>query len=146
MVHRGRESDFAKYFILVGTVWLRIQKLQCSSLVPPTRDNVFPLLWHFRETGNLCDKENVTCMGDYRRGFGLDIGFLDHLYTRLISTSNYSATVLTFNRLHGIVSQKMVVFNTEVCLDLVLCECVNFILGFGPLVGCVVHILKFEAP
>jgi hypothetical protein len=24
-------------------------------------------------------------------GFGLDIGFIDHLYTRLVSTSNYSA-------------------------------------------------------
>jgi hypothetical protein len=28
---------------------------------------------------------------DYRMGFGLDVGFIDHLYTRLKTTSNYSA-------------------------------------------------------
>jgi hypothetical protein len=28
---------------------------------------------------------------DHRRGFGLDNGFIDHLYTRLGTTSNYSA-------------------------------------------------------
>jgi hypothetical protein len=26
-------------------------------------------------------------------GYGLDIGFIDHLYTPLVSTSNYSVTV-----------------------------------------------------
>jgi hypothetical protein len=29
---------------------------------------------------------------DYRRGFGLDIEFIDHLYTRLGTTSSYSTT------------------------------------------------------
>jgi hypothetical protein len=28
---------------------------------------------------------------DYRWGFGLDIGVIDHLYTQLVTTSNYSA-------------------------------------------------------
>jgi hypothetical protein len=30
-------------------------------------------------------------MGDYRRGFGLDIVFIDHFTPRLGTTSNYSA-------------------------------------------------------
>jgi hypothetical protein len=30
-------------------------------------------------------------MCDYRGGFGVDIAFIDHLYTRLGTTSNYSA-------------------------------------------------------
>jgi hypothetical protein len=30
-------------------------------------------------------------MGDQRRRFGLGIGFIDHLYTQLGTTSNYSA-------------------------------------------------------
>jgi hypothetical protein len=34
---------------------------------------------------------SVTCMGDYRRGFGLDIVFIDHLYTQPRTTINYSA-------------------------------------------------------
>jgi hypothetical protein len=33
----------------------------------------------------------VKCKSDYRRGFGLGIGFLDHLNTRLMATLNYSA-------------------------------------------------------
>jgi hypothetical protein len=35
--------------------------------------------------------------GDYRRGFGLNIGFIDHLYTRLGTTSSYSATTDLYN-------------------------------------------------
>jgi hypothetical protein len=31
-------------------------------------------------------------MGDYRWGFGLHIGFIDHFKTRLGTASNYSAT------------------------------------------------------
>jgi hypothetical protein len=31
-------------------------------------------------------------MRDYRRGFKLNIGFNDHLYTQIGTTSNYSAT------------------------------------------------------
>jgi hypothetical protein len=33
----------------------------------------------------------------YRRGFGLENGFIDQLYTRLVSTSNYSATANLHN-------------------------------------------------
>jgi hypothetical protein len=33
----------------------------------------------------------VTCMCDYRRGFGLDIGFIDHFNTQLVITLNYTA-------------------------------------------------------
>jgi hypothetical protein len=33
----------------------------------------------------------VTCMSDCRRGFGLGIGFTDHLYTRFGTTNSYSA-------------------------------------------------------
>jgi hypothetical protein len=29
-------------------------------------------------------------MGDPRRGFGLEIGFIDHINTRLVTTFNYS--------------------------------------------------------
>jgi hypothetical protein len=31
------------------------------------------------------------CMSDYRWGFGLEIGFIDHFNTRLMTTLNYSA-------------------------------------------------------
>jgi hypothetical protein len=33
----------------------------------------------------------VTCMSDSRRGFGLEIGFIDHFNTGLMTTLNYSA-------------------------------------------------------
>jgi hypothetical protein len=33
----------------------------------------------------------VTCISDSRRGFGLDIGFIDHFNTRLETTLNYNA-------------------------------------------------------
>jgi hypothetical protein len=32
----------------------------------------------------------VTCISDSRRGFGLEIGFIDHFNTRLVITLNYS--------------------------------------------------------
>jgi hypothetical protein len=35
---------------------------------------------------------SITFMSDPRRGFGLDIGFIDHLQARLGIISNYSAT------------------------------------------------------
>jgi hypothetical protein len=34
---------------------------------------------------------------DYRRGFGLDIGFIDHLFAQLRTTSNYSAIATLHN-------------------------------------------------
>jgi hypothetical protein len=33
----------------------------------------------------------VSCMSDYRRGFGLDIQFIDYFNTQLVITLNYSA-------------------------------------------------------
>jgi hypothetical protein len=36
-------------------------------------------------------KGTVTCMSDYRWGFGLEIGFIGHFNTRLVTTINYSA-------------------------------------------------------
>jgi hypothetical protein len=42
------------------------------------------------------NKQTVICRGDYRRGFGMDIGFIDHLH-RHVSTSNYSATANLHN-------------------------------------------------
>jgi hypothetical protein len=38
----------------------------------------------------------VTCMSDSQQGFGLEIGFIDHFNTRLVTTLNYS----TFTDLH----------------------------------------------
>jgi hypothetical protein len=42
---------------------------------------------------------------DYRRGFGLDIGFIDHFNTQLVITFNYSAIdnfdILQFARVHA---------------------------------------------
>jgi hypothetical protein len=33
----------------------------------------------------------VTCMSAYRRGYGLDIGFIDLINTQLLITPNYNA-------------------------------------------------------
>jgi hypothetical protein len=33
----------------------------------------------------------LTCMCDYRRGFGLDIGFIDHFNTQPVIPLNYCA-------------------------------------------------------
>jgi hypothetical protein len=43
-------------------------------------------------TGTLQNVFLHTTGCDFRRGFELDIRFTDHLYTRIVSTSNYSAT------------------------------------------------------
>jgi hypothetical protein len=34
----------------------------------------------------------VTCMSGSRWGFGLEVGFIDHFNTRLVTTFNYSAS------------------------------------------------------
>jgi hypothetical protein len=39
----------------------------------------------------------VTYMSDYRRGFGMDTGFIGHLHTRLGITSYYSTTANLHN-------------------------------------------------
>jgi hypothetical protein len=33
------------------------------------------------------------CMSDYRRGFGLDIGFIDHL--QVVTTNNYNTIAIS---------------------------------------------------
>jgi hypothetical protein len=40
----------------------------------------------------------VTCYSHYRRGFGLDIRFIDHSYTRIGTTRNYSAMANLHNK------------------------------------------------
>jgi hypothetical protein len=39
----------------------------------------------------------ITCVSDSRRGFGLAIRFIDHLYTRLGTTRNYNSTANLHN-------------------------------------------------
>jgi hypothetical protein len=46
-----------------------------------------------------------TVWSEYRRGFGMDIGFTDHLNTQVVSTLNYSViadfrTLLGFSSPH----------------------------------------------
>jgi hypothetical protein len=45
----------------------------------------------------------VTCMNDSRRGFGLDIGFIDNL--QFVTTNNYNSVAnfhtLQFTRAHA---------------------------------------------
>jgi hypothetical protein len=42
----------------------------------------------------------VTCMSDYRRGFGLDIGFIDHL--EVVTTNNYNTVCPARNVFTGV--------------------------------------------
>jgi hypothetical protein len=44
-------------------------------------------------------KNNVTILSDYKRGSGLEIGFIEHFTTRLVTTSNYS-TIADLHKLH----------------------------------------------
>jgi hypothetical protein len=41
----------------------------------------------------------VTCMSDYGRGFGLEIGFIDHFNKRIVATFIFSA-IANLNTLH----------------------------------------------
>jgi hypothetical protein len=54
-------------------------------------------------------------MSDYRRGFVLDIGFVDHFNTRFLTTLNYSAIadLHTFITAHA-TSIQSVMFSTDV--------------------------------
>jgi hypothetical protein len=49
-------------------------------------DDFYPTTWRYIQ------EYIVTCMSDSRRGFGLEIGFIDHSNTRLVATLNYSIT------------------------------------------------------
>jgi hypothetical protein len=42
----------------------------------------------------------VTYLSEYRRGFGMDIGFIDHFNTQLVITFNYS-TIANFHTLEN---------------------------------------------
>jgi hypothetical protein len=37
----------------------------------------------------------VTFLSNFRRGFGLEFGFIDHFNTRLVTTINYSAIAIS---------------------------------------------------
>jgi hypothetical protein len=52
-------------------------------------DTDSPLLWAWVRIRLLTPV--VTCMSGYRRGFGLEIRFIDHFNTRFVTTLNYSA-------------------------------------------------------
>jgi hypothetical protein len=40
----------------------------------------------------------VTCTSDFRRGFGLEIAFIDHL--RIVTTSNYNSLTELHSKYH----------------------------------------------
>jgi hypothetical protein len=40
-----------------------------------------------------CQVNIVTCMSDYRRGFGLDIGFIDYL--QVVTANNYNTIAIS---------------------------------------------------
>jgi hypothetical protein len=56
-------------------------------------------------------------MSDHRRGFGSVIGFTVHLYTQLVTTSNYSAIAnlhtLQISRARSECSQSVVTLSTS---------------------------------
>jgi hypothetical protein len=45
----------------------------------------------YRTTKRYIQEDIVTCMSDFWRGFGLQIGFIDHFNIRFVNTLNYSA-------------------------------------------------------
>jgi hypothetical protein len=54
-------------------------------------------------SGYLASSDIVTCMSDYRRGFGLDIGFIDYLH--VVTRNNYNTIAISsFGGLPPIVS------------------------------------------
>jgi hypothetical protein len=44
---------------------------------------------------HIAEYNTVTCWSDYRRGFGLLIGFIDHV--QVVKTINYNTTKITVN-------------------------------------------------
>jgi ethanolamine utilization microcompartment shell protein EutS len=55
--------------------------------------------------GLLYDAKNiVTRMSDFRRGFGLNIGFIDHFNTQFVITFNYKSTEHTLSLFQPVAS------------------------------------------
>jgi hypothetical protein len=84
----------SKLFVQLGDAtgrqaWRRRRSLVCSRQVTacPTETSLSKPSGYYI----------FTRTGDYRRGFGMDIAFSDHLYTQLLSTSIYRAIVTLQN-------------------------------------------------
>jgi hypothetical protein len=67
---------------------------------PHTAQTEVVLMWIgnlYITMASLCLEEThnlitiVTCVNDCRWGFGLEIGFIDHFHSRLVTTLNYNA-------------------------------------------------------
>jgi hypothetical protein len=74
----------------LGTRWRWVVNFTPRLLYPPKKSPRYP--WIQAEVpSSLTIVHIFTRMSDYRRGFGSDIGFIDHFNTQLVITLNYSA-------------------------------------------------------